>query len=110
MSTSFRLARPDSRLPTHENVMNYARTVMCFARPARPRLGAGRSAAAHSAALREAAKEDKPEKVREKGEKLEEKVNEAYAKHEEKMDEENRRFDEKRNKIINKKRGKKKDK
>jgi biopolymer transport protein ExbB/TolQ len=51
---------------------------------------------------REAAKENKRDKVNEKRRKLETKVNEAYAKFSEKVDEENRRFDEKRDKIIDK--------
>jgi len=52
----------------------------------------------------EAAKEDKPEKVRWKRKKLQEKVDKAYAKFKEKLAEENTRFDEKRNKILSKRR------
>jgi len=55
---------------------------------------------------REAAKEDKRDKVNEKRRKLEAKVDGAYAKFSEKVDEENRRFDEKRDKIVDKSRKK----
>ena len=51
---------------------------------------------------REAAKENKRDKINEKRRKLEAKVDEAYAKFSEKVDEDNRRFDEKRDKIIDK--------
>lgn len=51
---------------------------------------------------REAAREDKPEKVKEKRAKLKEKATKAYDKFERKVDEENRRFDKKRDKIVEK--------
>ncbi len=49
---------------------------------------------------REAAKEDKPEKVEEKRGKLQEKIDTANKKFERKISEENERFDEKREKIL----------
>jgi hypothetical protein len=51
---------------------------------------------------RDAFKEDKPEKIREKRFKLQQKVDDAYAKFREKIYEENRRFDEKRDHILSK--------
>ena len=51
---------------------------------------------------REAARENKPEKLKEKRAKLKEKATKAYDKFREKVNKENRRFDKKRDKIVNK--------
>ncbi len=47
----------------------------------------------------------RPEKINEKGDKLQEKADEAYAKFEEKIDEENARYDEKRWEILSREQG-----
>ena len=51
---------------------------------------------------REAAKEDKRDKISKKRKKLREKVDKAYRKFEEKLAKENARFDEKQSKIMRK--------